>query len=142
MHGSQPSLVSINSLRVQKHVVVVGGYSPVLAVIVLVREVLLVISEESVQLETLLKVLNSFEATNVLEEVEVAVSVDAGTDESVPVNALQLDVRVVDLEVEVEGLREVYVGTFDCVHVFASRLKLIELEVLREHFHLLLYLHT
>ena len=142
MHGSQPNLVSINSLRVQKHVVVVGGYSPVLAVIVLVREVLLVISEESVQLETLLKVLNSFEATNVLEEVEVAVSVDAGTDESVPVNALQLDVRVVDLEVEVEGLREVYVGTFDCVHVFASRLKLIELEVLREHFHLLLYLQT
>ena len=142
MHGSQPSFVSINSLRVQKHIVVVGGYSPVLAVIVLVREVLLVISEEGVQLETLLKVLNSFEATNVLEEVEVAVSVDAGTDESVPVNALQLDVRVVDLEVEVEGLREVYVGTFDCVHVFASRLKLIELEVLREHFHLLLYLHT
>ena len=136
MHGSQPNLVSINSLRVQKHVVVVGGYSPVLAVIVLVREVLLVISEESVQLETLFKVLNSFKATNVLEEVEVAVSVDAGTDESVPVNALQLDVRVVDLEIEVEALREVDIGTLDRVHILSCSLKLVELEVLREYLHI------
>ena len=140
MHGSQPYLVSNYSLRVQKHVVVVGGNSPVLAVIVLVREVLFVVGEEGVQLEALLEVFDSLETTNVLEEVEVAVGVDAGTDQSVPMDALQFDVGVVDLEVEVEGLREVYVGTLDCVHVFASSLKLIELEVLREHFHFIIIL--
>jgi hypothetical protein len=94
-----------------------------------------VVGEEGIQLEALLEVFDGFEATDILEEVEVAVGVDAGADQSVPVDALQLDVRVVDLEVEIEGLGEVDVGTLDGVHVFARSFKLVELEVLGEHFH-------
>ncbi len=75
-----------------------GRDSPVLAVVILVREVLFVISEVTVQLQTLLKVLGGFETSDVLKEVEVAVGVDAGADQAVPVDALKLDVRVVDLE--------------------------------------------
>ena len=123
------------SVRVHKDVVVVGRHSPILAVIVLVREVLFVVGKELVELEALFEVLNRLETTDVLEEVEVAVSIDAGADESVPVDALELDVGVVDLEVEIEGLGEVDVGTLDGVHVFADSLELVELEVLGEHFH-------
>jgi hypothetical protein len=123
------------SVRVYEDVVVVRGNSPVLAVIVLVGEVLFVVGEESIQLEALFEVFDGFKATDVLEEVEVPVGVDASADQSVPVDALQLDVRVIDLEVEIEGLGEVDVGTLDGVHVFARSFKLVELEVLGEHFH-------
>ena len=71
--------------------------------VVLVREVLLVVSKEGVELDALFEVLDSLEAADVLEEVEVAVCVHAGTDESVPVDALELDVSVVLLEGEVKG---------------------------------------
>jgi hypothetical protein len=54
----------------------------------------------------------------------------------VPVDALELDVRVVDLEIEVEGLREVDIGTLDRVHILSCSLKLVELEVLRENLHI------
>jgi len=108
----------------------VGGDAPVFAVVVLVGEVLFVVGEVGVELEALLEVLSGLEAPDVLEEVEVAVGVDAGADEAVPVDALELDVRVVDLEVEVHGRAEVNVGALDRVHVFTRSLELIEVEIL------------
>lgn len=123
------------SIGIYEHVVVVRRHSPVLTVVVLVREVLLVVSKEGVELDALFEVLNSLEAADVLEEVEVAVCVHAGTDESVPVDALELDVSVVLLEGEVKGLAEVDVGTLNGVHVLACHLKLVEVKVFGEDFH-------
>jgi hypothetical protein len=124
------------SLRVKEDVVVVGGNSPVLAVVVFLWEIFLVVSEESVQLDALLEVLDSLHASNLLQEVEVAVDVDACTDETVPVDALESDIGVVLLELEVDGLEEVDVWALDCVHVLARHLKLVEIKVLGEHLHL------
>ena len=93
------------------------------------------IGEESVQLDALLEVLGRFQASNVLEEVEIAVCVYAGLDHPVPVDALQLDVRVVLLEVEVERAAKPDVWAFDGVHVFTSHLELVEVEVLWEYLH-------
>ena len=56
--------------------------------IILVREVLFVICEVAIELQTLLEVLRGFETADVLEEVEVPVGVDAGADQAVPVDAL------------------------------------------------------
>lgn len=123
------------SIGIYEHVVVVRRHSPVLTVVVLVREVLLVVSKEGVELDALFEVLDSLEAADVLEEVEVAVCVHAGTDESVPVDALELDVSVVLLEGEVKGLAEVDVGTLNGVHVLACHLKLVEVKVFGEDFH-------
>jgi len=53
----------------------------------------------------------------------------------VPVDALELDISVVLLEAEVEGLAEVDVGALNGVHVLACHLKLVEVEVFREDFH-------
>jgi hypothetical protein len=126
------------SFGIYEDVVVVGGHTPVFALVVLVGEVLLVVGEERVELDALLEVLDGFEATDVLEEVEVAVSVDAGADEAVPVDALEADVSVVLLEREGQGLAEVDVGTLDGVHVLAGHFKLVEVEVLWEDLHLIL----
>ena len=123
------------SIGIYEHVVVVRRHSPVLTVVVLVREVLLVVSKEGVELDALFEVLDSLEAADVLEEVEVAVCVHAGTDESVPVDALELYVSVVLLEGEVKGLAEVDVGTLNGVHVLACHLKLVEVKVFGEDFH-------
>ena len=123
------------SIGIYEHVVVVRRHSPVLTVVVLVREVLLVVSKEGVELDALFEVLDSLKAADVLEEVEVAVCVHAGTDESVPVDALELDVSVVLLEGEVKGLAEVDVGTLNGVHVLACHLKLVEVKVFGEDFH-------
>jgi len=117
----------------------VGRNSPVLAVVVLLREILLVVSEERIELNALFEVLYGFEAADVLEEVEVAISVHTCADESVPVDALEFDVGVVLLEGEVKSLAEVDVGTLDGVHILASHLKLIEIEVFGEDLHLYYY---
>jgi len=113
----------------------VGGDSPVLAVVVLLWEVFLVVGEERVQLYTLFEVFNSFHAPDLFEEVEVSVNIDACSDESMPMDTLELDVCVILLELEVDRLVEVYVGTLYRVHVFAGHLELVEVEVLGEHFH-------
>ena len=107
--------------------------------VVLLREVLLVVSEERIELDALFEVLYGFEAADVLEEVKIAVGVHAGADESVPVDTLQLNVSVVLLEREVKRLAKVYVGTLDGVHVLASHLKLVEIEVFGENLHLNYY---
>ena len=93
------------------------------------------VCEVAIELDALFEVLNAFQAADVLQEVEVAEGVDACADQPVPVHALQLDVGVVALELEVQGLREVDVRTLDRVHVFAGGLELTEIKVLREHFH-------
>ena len=103
--------------------------------VVLLREVLLVVSEEGIELDALFEVLYGFEAADVLQKIEVAVGVYACADESVPVDALEFDVRVVLLEREVKCLAEVNVGTLNSVSVFSGCFKLIIVEVFGENFH-------
>ncbi len=112
------------------------GDSPVLAVVVFLWEIFLVVSEEGVKLDALLEVLHGFHASDLLQEVEVTIYVDASTDQSVPVDALKSDVSIVLLELEVNCLEEVDVGALNGVHVVARHLKLIEIEVLGEDLHL------
>lgn len=107
--------------------------------VVLLREVLLVISKEGIELDALFEVLYGFEAADVFEEIEVAVGVYASANESVPVDALKLDVGVVLLEGEVKRLAEVDVGTLDGVHILTSHLKLVEIKVFGEDLHLNYY---
>ena len=94
-----------HSVLLDKDAVVVWGNSPVLRVIVLVWVVFLVVGEEIVKLYALFEILDGFEASNVLEEVEISIDVDASSDESMPVDALQLNVGVVLLELEVNRRR-------------------------------------
>ena len=61
------------------------------------------VCEETIKLYALLEVLNSLDASNVLKKIEVAIAVDASSDKSMPVNALELDVGVILLEFEVDG---------------------------------------
>ena len=56
-----------------------------------------------------------------------------------PVHTLQLDISVVDLEGEFQGLAKVDVGSLNGVDVFTSGLELVELEVFGEHFHFINY---
>ena len=105
--------------------------------IVLIREVLLVVSEESVELEALLEILSGFEAANVLQHIEIAVGVDTSLDESVPVDTLQANICVILLEREVHCRMEKDVGSLDGVHVLTRHLELVEVEVFGEHFHCL-----
>ena len=110
--------------------------SPVLTVVVLVSIILLVISEEAIELDALLEVLDSLHASDVLEEVEVPVNVDASSDKSVPVDTLELKVRVVLVELEVQGLAEVNVWSLDRVHILTGHLELIKVEVFWKHLHI------
>ena len=57
-----------------------GGDAPVFRVVVLIRVVLFVVCEVVVQLEALLEVLSRFQTSNVLQEVEVPISVHTSTD--------------------------------------------------------------
>ena len=117
--------------------VVVWADSPVLAVVVLISIILLVIGKEPIELHALLEVLDGLHASDVLEEVEVSVNVDASSDKSVPVNALQLQVRVILVELEVQSLSEVNVWSLDSVHVFSGHLELIKVEVFWKHLHII-----
>ncbi len=94
------------------------------------------VSEECVQLNALLEILNSFHASNLLQEVEVSVHIDACTDKSMPVNTLDTNVGIVLLELEVHGLEEVDVRTLDSVHVLFRHLELVEVVVFGEDLHL------
>ena len=94
------------------------------------------VSEEGIELNALLEVLDGLHASDLLQEVEVSVDVDARTDQSVPVHALDAQVRVVLLELEVHGLVEVDVRSLDRVHVVTRHLELVEVKILGEHLHL------
>ena len=111
------------------------GYSPVLAVVIFVWIVLLVVGEEGVELEALSKVFGGLHAADVVEHVEVAVGVHAASDQSVPVDTLQLQVGVVLLELEVHEESKVDVWTLNGVLVLTSHLELVEVEHFREHLH-------
>ena len=115
--------------------IVVRADSPVLGVVILVWIVLLVVGEETIELDALFEVLDGLHASDVLQEIEVTVHINAGSDQSVPVHALQLQIRVVLLELEHDSLAEVDVWSLDSVHVFSRHLKLIEIEVFWEHLH-------
>jgi hypothetical protein len=128
------------SISIYEDIVIVRRDSPVLAVIVFLWVIFLVVGEEGVELDALFEVLDGLHAADLLEEVEVAVDVDAGADQSVPVDALQLDVGVVLLELEVDRLVEVDVGPLYCVHVLSGHLELVEVEILGEDLHFFLKL--
>ena len=68
--------------------IVVRADSPVLGVVILVWIVLLVVGEETIELDALLEVLDGLHASDVLQEIEVTVHINAGSDQSVPVHAL------------------------------------------------------
>ena len=110
--------------------------SPVLGVVVLVSIILLVVGEEPIKLHALLEVLDGLHAPDVFQEVEVAMNIDASSDKSVPVDALQLQVGVILVELEVQGLAKVNVGSLDRMHVLTSHLKLVEVEIFGEYLHI------
>ena len=89
--------------------------SPVFRVVVLIGIIFLVVSKESIELDALLEVLDGFEASNMLEEIEISEHVDACSDKSMPVNTLDLNVRVILLELESNGLSEVDVWSLNSV---------------------------
>ena len=72
--------VTTSQLALDKYVVVMRGYSPVLASIVLLWVVFLVVSEEGVKLVALLEIADSLKTADVLHEIKIAESVDASTD--------------------------------------------------------------
>ena len=111
--------------------------SPVLVIVVLLWEVFLVIGEEGIQLDALLEVFNGFLASDLSQEVEVSEEINARPDKSVPVDALDLDVGGVLLELEAERLDEVDVGALDRVQVCPRHVELVEVVVLGEDLHLL-----
>ena len=111
------------------------GHSPVLTMVVLLWEVFLVVSEEVIELNALSEVFDCFHAPDLFKEVEVSIHIDAGKDQSVPLHALELDIGVVLLELEVHSLVEVYVRPFDSVHVLSRHLELVEVKVLWKYFH-------
>ena len=109
--------------------------SPVFRVIILISIILLVVGEESIELDALLEVLDGFEASDMLEEIEISEHVDACSDESVPVDTLEFDIRVVLLELEGNSLTEVNVWSLNSMHVFTCHFELVEIEVFWEHLH-------
>ena len=129
----------MGSVLVNEDTVVVRADSPVLGVVILVWIVLLVVGEETIELYALLEVLDGLHASDVLEEIEVAMHINASSDKSMPVNALQLDVSIVLLELELHCLSEVNVWSLDCMHVFSCHLKLIEIEVFWKNLHYFIY---
>ena len=85
-------MVLLESVLVNEDAVIVWGDSPVLRMIILVGEVLLVVREEGIELQALLEVLNCFQASDLLQEIKISIHVDACSDQSVPVDALQFHV--------------------------------------------------
>ena len=128
----------LTSVLVNENTIVVWRNSPVLVRVVLVGVVLLVVGKEIIELDALSEVLVCFHASDVLEHVEVSVHVDASSNQSMPVHALQLNVRVILLEFEMHSFSEVYVRSLNRVHVFTCHLELSEVEILGEYLHIYL----
>ena len=130
------SVTPICSVLLDKDAIIVWADSPVLGVVVIIGVVLFVIGEEPIELDALLKVLYSFEASDVLKEIKISIYIDASSDESVPVNALKFDVRVVLLEFEINGFAKVNIWSLNCMHVFTCHFELVEIEVFWKYLHL------
>ena len=109
--------------------------------IVLIWEVLLVVCKEIIQLNALSEILVCLHASNVLEHVEVSVHIDASSDQSVPVNALQLDVCIVFLELEIDSFAEVNIRSLDSMHILPSHFELGEVIVLWKNLHIYLIIN-
>lgn len=75
------------------------------------------VSKESIKLYALFEIFYGFNASNLFEEIEVSIYIDASSDKSVPMNTLDLDVCIILLELEVYSFIEVYVWSLDCVHI-------------------------
>ena len=106
-----------DSVLTGEDTVVVWANSPVFGVVIFIWEVLLVVGEEAIQLDALLEVLDSFETSDVLKEIKVSIDIDASSDKSVPVDALEFNVGVVLLEFEINSFTKVDVWSLDSVHV-------------------------
>ena len=74
-------------------------------------------------------------ASDIPQEFKVAENIDAGRQESVPVNALEFDVGVIFLEAEVQSFIKVDIWPLDSKHVFCVHVELTELKVFWEHLH-------
>ena len=132
---SEKWFLFLQSILLNEDAVIVRADSPVLGVVILVWIVFLVVGEETIELYALLEVLDGLHASDVLEEIKITVNINARSDQSVPVNALQLEIGVVLLELEHDSLSEVNIWSLDGMHVFSRHLKLIEIEVFWEHLH-------
>ena len=104
--------------------------------VILVGIVLLVVSEESIELDTLSEVFDYFQTSNVLKEIEVSIMINRSSDESVPVDTLELNVGIVLLEFEAHEVTKVNVWSLNCVHILSCHFKLVEIKVLGEHLHI------
>ena len=93
------------------------------------------VGKECVQSQTLSEVLGGFQAADVVEHVEVSVSVGTSSDKSLPVDALELDVGMVLLELEVHEESEVNVWALDAVLVLTGHDELVEVKHLWEDLH-------
>ena len=122
-------------MDINKDTVVVGGNSPVLTVVIFIWIVLLVVGEEIVEGKTLSEVLHGLKASDVVQHVEVAVGVDAASDKSVPMDALELDIGMVLLEFEVHEEGEVDVWALNTVLVLTGHDELVEVKHFREDLH-------
>ena len=111
------------------------AHSPVLISIVFIWIILFVIGKEGIKSKALLEIFGGLDASNVLEEVKVTMNINASSNKSLPVNALQLQIGIIVLVLEVEGLAEIDVWSLDRVHVLSGGLELMEIEVLRKYFH-------
>ena len=130
------SSITLPSVLLDEDTVVVWADSPVLTVVVLVSIVFLVVGEEPIELNALLEVLDSLHASDVLQEIKVSVNVDASSDKSMPVDALDLNVRVILLELESNSLSKVDVWSLNCMHVFTCHFELVEIEIFWKYLHL------
>ena len=116
--------------------IVMWGDSPVLRMVILVWIVLLMVSEESIELNTLSEVFDYLDTSNVFKEIEISIMINRSSDKSVPVDTLELYVGIVLLEFEAHEVTKVDVWSLNCMHILSCHFKLVEIEVLGEHLHI------
>ncbi len=121
---------------INENTVIMWRNSPVLGMIVLIGIIFLMVGKETIELNALLEIFDSFEASNVFQEIKISVNINACSDKSMPVDTLQFNISVVFLEFEIDRHTEVDVRSLDCVHIFTSHLELIELEVFWKYLHI------
>lgn len=77
------------------------------------------VSEESIELDALFEVFCCFNASDLFQEIKVTIHIHTGSDQSVPVDTLKLDVRIILLELEVNSLVEIDVWALNGVQVLS-----------------------
>ena len=76
-----------------------------------------------------------FETADVFKHVEVSIGIDASSNKSLPMDALELDVGVILLELELHEESEVNVWALDGVLVLTGHDELVEIKHLWEDLH-------